>query len=157
MHRTGSFSKSIKPQMASSSEKAPSPAAAADLPERGKITAVSGKPKAKTRRLTQEEIDGYIRYNGVRIPVDSVRRASRLRLALTSLDDLGSLPVSAEGLDDYVTNMIREVNAIEDGFQKERDEIVKEYYAKGYVERVVGDDDDGAADEQAGSSVRNIN
>ena len=77
--------------MASSSEKAPSPAAA-DLPERGKITVASGKPKGKTRRMTQEEIDSYIRSKGVRIPVDSVRRASKLRLALTNLDDLGSLP-----------------------------------------------------------------
>ncbi|KAF7017286.1 unnamed protein product [Triticum aestivum] len=130
--------------MASSSEKAPSPAAA-DLPERGKITVAGGKPKGKTRRMTQEEIDSYIRYKGVRIPVDSVRRASKLRLALTNLDDLGSLPVSPDDLDDYVTNMIREVNAIEDDFQKERDEIAKEYYAKGYVEREVSDDDEAGA------------
>ncbi|KAF7002529.1 hypothetical protein CFC21_018009 [Triticum aestivum] len=110
--------------MASSSEKAPSPAAA-DLPERGKITVASGKPKGKTRRMTQEEIDSYIRSKGVRIPVDSVRRASKLRLALTNLDDLGSLPAP------------------------ERDEIAKEYYAKGYVEREVSDDD-----EAGGSNPR---
>lgn len=91
--------------------------------------------------MTQEEIDSYIRYKNVHIPEDIVPKVSKERLARTNLEDLGGLPVPMDQVDDYILKIIRRVNKISAGFLKERDEILGEYYAKGYAEREVTDEE----------------
>jgi hypothetical protein len=143
--------------MASSSARGKGKAAEsepADLPEQGNktrvVTTAGGKTKTKQKvRMTQEEIDSYIRYKNVRIPEDIVPKVSKERLACTNLEDLGGLQVRMDEEHDYVVKIIRRTNKISADFLKERDEILSEYYAKGYVERDITDDEAG----QGGSRV----
>jgi hypothetical protein len=72
--------------MASSSESGKGRAAEsapADLREQGKpriVTMAGGETKTKKVRMTQEEIDSYIRYKNVHIPEDIVPKVSKERL-----------------------------------------------------------------------------
>ncbi|KAI5002882.1 hypothetical protein ZWY2020_027532 [Hordeum vulgare] len=118
-------------------------ATAADLPEQ--VTA-TGKTKAKKKvRMTQAEIDSYIRPVGPK-PIATVLfthqpKVTKERLARTNLQDLGGLPVPMDQVDDYILKIIRRINKISADFLKERDEILSEYYAKGYAERELTDDE----------------
>jgi hypothetical protein len=44
-------------------------------------------------------------------------------------------------VDDYVLKIIRRINKISSDFLEQRDEILSGYYAKGYAEREVSDDE----------------
>ncbi|GJN25712.1 hypothetical protein PR202_gb13575 [Eleusine coracana subsp. coracana] len=106
--------------------------APADLPEDSSETArpslpgatATGKTTTKKKknmvRMTQAQIDSYIRYQTVHIPEDLVPRVSKERLAQTNLADQGNLPVPMDQMDDYIAGLFRDINRSEARFMKER-------------------------------------
>ncbi|XP_062181903.1 uncharacterized protein LOC133886182 [Phragmites australis] len=110
-------------------------------------TAAAGKTntnmkKKKKVRMTQEQIDSFIRYQTVYFPEDLVPRVSKERLAQTNLADQGNLPVPMDQIDDYIANIFRDINRMEARFMRERDRILNDYYTKGYAEEEITDDEE---------------
>ncbi|KAK3120596.1 hypothetical protein QOZ80_9AG0690640 [Eleusine coracana subsp. coracana] len=127
--------------------------APADLPEDSSETArpslpgatATGKTTTKKKnmvRMTQEQIDSYIRYQTVHIPEDLVPRFTKERLAQMNLADQGNLPVPLDQIDDYIAGLFRDINRSEARFMKERDRILNDYYTKGYAEEELSDDEE---------------
>jgi hypothetical protein len=123
--------------MSSSRSETTTGKAAAANPPAGKTTT----KKTKKVRLTQEQIDSYIRYQTVHMPEDALPRVTEERLALAKLKDHSHLDIPMDQIDDYVAKILRDINRMEAKFMKKRDRILNDYYTKGYAEEEVTDDE----------------
>ncbi|CAN6363566.1 unnamed protein product [Urochloa humidicola] len=126
--------------MSSTSETTKGKAPVDPAPATTSTASTSKKTKMKKNvRMTQEQIESYIRYKPVYMPLDALPRVTEERLALAKLSDHSHLTVPMDKVDDYIANLLREINREEDKFMKERERILNDYYAKGYAEVEVTD------------------
>ncbi|XP_062182169.1 uncharacterized protein LOC133886499 [Phragmites australis] len=115
----------------------PEPTAAGKTNTKTKTTT-----KKKKVRMTQEQIDSYIRYQTDYFPEDLFPKYSEERLALANLADHSHLPVPMDQIHDYINNIFRDINRMEARFMQERDRILNDYYTKGYAEQEITDDEE---------------